>query len=463
MTPPQTKKTVAIVGGGLAGLAAGCALVEAGFAVRLYERRPYLGGRASSYQHPGTGEVVDNCQHVLLGCCTNLIDFYRRTGTEGRIHWFEQLLFLEPGGRQSVIQPSFLPAPLHAAPSFLAASALSLRDKLGIASAMVPLRQEVSDDSRQSFLDWLRRHGQTQRAIERFWKVVLVSALNEDLERSSAKYAAQVFRESFLKSREGGRMGIPAVPLSDLYGAAGEYIASRGGEVSLRCPVEGFSVQAKQVVIHCGGQQATADYLVLAAPFNGLAQLLPEGKESERLREALSRFESSPITGVHLWFDREITDLEHAVLLDRTIQWMFHKSKLLGRSDPGSYVELVISSSKQQVEMGRQEIIDLALRELAEFFPKAAEARLEKATVIKEVHATYSPRPGVDEYRTGPQSEWPRVFLAGDWTATGWPATMEGAVRSGYLAAEALCQTAGQARRFLVSGLAATGLSRLLM
>jgi uncharacterized protein with NAD-binding domain and iron-sulfur cluster len=175
------------------------------------------------------------------------------------------------------------------------------------------------------------------------------------------------------------------------------------------------------------------------------------------LREMVTQFESSPITGIHLWFDRQITDLEHAVLLDRTIQWMFHKSKLLNRNSEGSYVELVVSASKSLVDMGRQEIIDLALRELSEFFPKVREANLEKATVIKEVHATYSPKPGVDAYRPGANSPWQGVFLAGDWTQTGWPATMEGAVRSGYLAAEAL-----SGEKFMVPNLPASGLMKLL-
>ncbi|PYX39774.1 MAG: carotene 7,8-desaturase, partial [Acidobacteria bacterium] len=147
--------TVAVVGGGLAGLAAGCALASAGMKVTLFERRPYLGGRASSYQHPGTGEVIDNCQHVLLGCCTNLIDFYERTGVAGSIRWFERMTFLEPGGRASEIGPSSLPAPLHTTPAFLRASCLEV--------------------------GWLNRHGQTVRAIERFWKPVLVSALNEEV------------------------------------------------------------------------------------------------------------------------------------------------------------------------------------------------------------------------------------------------------------------------------------------
>src|ERR1700685_1061896 len=172
---------VAVVGGGLAGLAAGCALAENGFRVTLFERRPYLGGRASSYQLPATGEVVDNCQHVLLGCCTNLIEFYRRIGVEDKIRWYDQLTFLEPGGRASVIGPSSLPAPLHTAPAFLRADCLGLSDKLSIARAMAALAPSPPGDNGQTFLDWLKRHGQTAQAIERFWKTILVSALNEDL------------------------------------------------------------------------------------------------------------------------------------------------------------------------------------------------------------------------------------------------------------------------------------------
>jgi squalene-associated FAD-dependent desaturase len=456
MPVADSKQTVAIAGGGLAGLAAGCALADAGYRVCLFERRPYLGGRASSYQHPGTGEVVDNCQHVLLGCCTNLIDLYHRCGVEDKVHWFTRLNFLEPGGRNSVIEIGVLPPPFHTSPSFLKSNALQFIDKFEIAKAMVELRRELRDDG-TPFLDWLRKHGQTERAIQRFWSPVLVSALNEDLERCSVRYASLVFRESFLKSAEAGKMGIPAVPLSDLYSAAGDYIRQRGGEVYLRAAVEGFRSKPDGISLCVNGNEVQADFAVLAAPFNVIASLLPDGQFSEPLRAMLSHFESSPITGIHLWFDRQITDLPHAVLLDRTIQWMFHKSKLLNRGGNGSYVELVVSASKSLVEMRRQEIIDLAVRELADFFPSVPHAKLEKATVIKEVHATYSPTPGVDAYRPAAKSSWPRVFLAGDWTDTGWPATMEGAVRSGYLAAEALT-----GKKFLVPDLPAQGLMKFL-
>src|SRR5690348_10762852 len=161
---------VAVVGGGLAGLAAACALADCGFRVTLFERRPYLGGRASSYEHPGTGEVVDNCQHVLFKLCTNLIDFYRRIGIENKIQWFDRMTFIEPGGRQSGLGSTLLPAPLHAMPAFVGFKFLTLNDKLRLASALISLITHVPKDDGTSFQDWLHKHHQTSAVIERFWK-----------------------------------------------------------------------------------------------------------------------------------------------------------------------------------------------------------------------------------------------------------------------------------------------------
>jgi squalene-associated FAD-dependent desaturase len=464
MNAPWTQPpNVAVVGGGLAGLTCASALAESGFRVTLLERRPYLGGRASSYEHPGTGEVVDNCQHVLLGCCTNLIEFYRRIGAEDKIRWYDQLTFLEPGGRASVIGPSSLPAPLHTGPSFLRAACLNWSDKLSIAAAMAVLVPATPRERGESFLAWLRRHKQTDQAIERFWKTVLVSALNEDLDKMSVPYAAQVIRESFLKSRAAGRMGVPRVPLTELYNATGEYIRARGGEVQLRNGVQSFRADAAGVKLRLAVGETKFDFVVLAVPFDVLSGMLPDTDVVEPLRQALGRFDTSPITGIHLWFDRQVTGLDHAVLLDRTIQWMFNKSKLLSVTPAGgSYLELVVSASKNLVEKLKSEIVDLALTELREFLPEARNATLVKSAVIKEVHATYSPEPGVDAFRPHTQTIWPRVFLAGDYTATGWPATMEGAVRSGCIAAGAVAEVAGlKNARFLVPNLSPTGFMRL--
>ncbi len=449
-------QTVGIIGGGLAGLAAGCALADAGLKVTLFERRPYVGGRASSYEHPGTGEVLDNCQHVLLGCCTNLIHFYEALGVSDKIRWFDELTFLEPGGRASRFAPTrFLPAPMHNIPAFLGAHMLTGKDKLAIARAMFAMSRGLPDTT-EDFLSWLHRHGQTQQAIDRFWKTVLVSALNEDLDRVSSHYAAQVFRESFMNSAQAGSMGVPSIPLSELYSAAINYIQARGGEVLLRCQVTAAKSCSNQVTLGTPAGERRFNSVVVAAPFHTVSALLPQDNSSAALKQQLSHFESSPITGIHLWFDREITPLPHAVLLDRTIQWMFHKSKFqIQREGPGSYIEVVVSASKSLVQKSREEVLELALKELAEFFPVAKEAKVLKAAVIKEVHATYSVMPGLEQYRPKAKTAWPGIFLAGDWTASGWPATMEGAVRSGYLAAEAIT-----GKKFLARDLPATGFMR---
>ena len=522
MTQNSPQPTVAIAGGGLAGLAAACALADSGFRVTVFERRPYLGGRASSYQHPGTGEVIDNCQHVLFRVCTNLVEFYRRIGVEDKIRWYDEMTFIEPGGRSSVMHASALPAPLHTAPSFLRFPFLSPKDKLVISRAIAALTLRQQRDTGRSFQNWLQRHGQTENAIERFWKPILVSALSEDLELISISYAAQVVRES-MKSPEARHMGVPTIPLTDLYNRAGDYIRARGGEIRFRNSLESFAPDSSSVHIPVADTEEAFDYLVLALPYDDLGGVLPKTPQAAPLREKLSHFESSSITGIHLWFDRQISDLDHAVLLDRTIQWMFHKSRLLqpvgkvttsspeqnareenhwdesdrkqidrekndgekndreghdfsratndagkngalAPASTGSYIELVVSASKTLIDKSRAGIVDLAMKEVREFFPAARAANLVKSTVIKEVHATYSPRPGIDTHRPQQSTLWPRVFLAGDWTATGWPATMEGAVRSGYLAAEALTRTAGiKNKTFLAPDLPATGLMRLFL
>ncbi len=340
---------------------------------------------------------------------------------------------------------------------------LSAKDKLAIARAMSAMSRQLPEDSSEDFLSWLRRHKQTEQAIERFWKTVLVSALNEDLDRVSVRYAAQVFRESFMKSAAAGRMGLPSIPLSDLYGSAMEYIRARGGEVLLRSSVTAIGPKQDRVGVLTSSGEQQFDFAVLAAPFQNVASLLPADAASEPIKQQLAHFEPSSITGIHLWFDREISPLPHAVLLDRTIQWMFHKSKFHeGREQgtQGSYVELVVSASKSLVQKSREEILELATRELAEFFPAVREAKLVKSTVIKEIYATYAVLPGLDKFRPAAKTQWPRIFLAGDWTATGWPATMEGAVRSGYLAAEALTEFLGRQQKFVVADLPATGLMK---
>jgi squalene-associated FAD-dependent desaturase len=466
---PAIPKSAVVVGGGVAGMSAACALAEAGLRVKLVERRGYLGGRASSYRHPGVDEVIDNCQHVLFGCCTNLIGFYRRIGVAERIHWTNSMTMIEPGGRQTCLASSpWLPAPLHGLPSLLAAKALTRDDKKSLARAFRALMRPVPADSTETLGQWLKRNGQTPGAINRFWRLVIASALNADVDEIALTYAAKVIRELFLNSAAAGSMGMSTVPLSELYSGAEQYLRERSGEVLFNASVEGaaWDEETSQWTLVTRAGEEVADFLVLALPFEATAKLLPlmpPANGVEQLANQIARQQHGPICSVHLWFDRDITDLDHAVLLDRQIHWMYNKSRLQPwRKSKGSYLELVVSASHEFAALSREDAIELSLRELAEFFPEVAAAKLEKAVLVKEVRATFTVPPGIDAARPQAASPWPNCVLAGDWIQTGWPSTMESAARSGHLAAEAVCLAIGEQRRFLNPDLRPSGLMRFL-
>jgi zeta-carotene desaturase len=457
-------KSVTIIGAGIAGMSVACALAEAGFRVQLVERRGYLGGRASSYLHPGVHEVIDNCQHALFGCCTNLIGFYRRLGVADKIHWTSEMTMIEPGGRRSPLGPFCLPAPLHDLPKLLTAHAFTLADKLALARAFSALLRPVPADSTESLGDWLRRHKQTEGALNRFWRLVIASALNAEIDSIALPYAAKVIRELFMNSAEAGSMGMSTVPLSELYAGVAEFLNERGGSVLLNTPVEGaaWDEETSQWLIQTRTGELTSDFVILALPFEAAGKLLrhlPVSEGSAALAAQIERHEHWPICSVHLWFDRDITELEHAVLLDREIHWMYNQSRLqTGRG--GHYIELVVSASRSFAALPREAAIQQSIRELAEFIPRVKEAKLEKVALVKEIFATFGVSPGIDAARPTAVSLWPNCFLAGDWTATGWPSTMESAARSGHLAAEALCQAVGAPRTILDSDLKPQGLMR---
>ncbi len=434
---------VLILGGGLAGLSTAAALGAQGFQVRVFESRGFLGGRAASYPLNPAGpepEVIDNCQHVLLRCCVNLLDFYGRLNVASKVRFHQKFFFVEPGGRVSELAAGWLPAPLHLSGPFLRMACFGLADKRAIARALMAIRSEGGrrqDLERISMLDWLAEKRQTPAAIERFWRPVLVSAINEELDRMAACHGFQVFRLGFLAGRDSYHMGVPSVPLGELYSAAA-WRQWPNVEIKLRSPVEEIEFNSVSVTgIRCAGELETGDFYVSALPLDRLAVIAPG------LAPDSSWLEHSPITGIHLWFDRQVTDLPHATLLDRTIQWMFNK-------DGGRYLQLVVSASRSLLPVGRAGILDLAMKELAEFFPAVRDSRLVKGHVVKEVRATFSAKPGIEASRPEPGTKLKDFFLAGDWTRSGWPATMEGAVRSGYRAAEAICRAAGASATFLL-------------
>lgn len=463
-----------VIGGGLAGLSAAIALTEAGFRVGLLEKRPHLGGRATSYWLPDGGQV-DNCQHVTMRCCTNLADFYERVGAASKIRFYDRLVFLDRRGRRGVLRASALPAPFHLAPSFAKFPLLRWAEKRCIARAMFHIARsggQPADAEGVSMLDWLRRHGQTDGAIQRFWRVVLVSALDEELDRTDARYGVQVFWQAFLANRRGFEVGIPAVPLAELYDGCRAAIVARGGEVRLRAHIREIQIvdgRVSAIALADGGVES-ADFYIAAVPHDVLLELLPESiTETTPTFRNLRNLRNSPITGVHFWFDRPVMHDPFLTLLDRTVQWVFNKSRLYegegsgpagAGTSAGQYLQLVISASYDLLPLSRQEIIALCRKELSEALPAARDAQLVQATVIKEAAATFSPAPGCDRWRPGSRTTIGNLFLAGDWTATGWPATMEGAVRSGYRAAEEILAQDGHSRRFLKPDLPVEGIAR---
>lgn len=436
---PATRRRVVVVGGGLAGMAAATALESAGIPVTLLEARRSLGGRAGSFEDPQTGEELDNCQHVLLGCCTNLMDFYRRLGVQDRIVFERELCFVDGRGRRFGLRATpGLPAPLHLGPSMARFGALSFRERVAATRAMLAMmrmgREERDALGGTRFGDWLAAHRQPASLIDTFYESILTGALNERCRDASAAYAIQVFQDALLAHSGGYVMGLPNCPLSRLY----ERLPCRDARLGVR--VAGLIFDGPRVagVELQGGQAIPADAVVLATGYQSLERWVPADLASSDPRfGGLKHLESVPILGAHLWFDVPVLRSPHAALLRGPLQWVFRK-------DPeGRAIHGVISAAREWVDRPREEMLGLFERQIREVFAAAAGARLLRGLVVVEKRATYSPVPGVDRLRPAqgpPAGGLKNLYLAGDYTLTGWPATMEGAVRSGYLAAEAVCR-----------------------
>ena len=466
---------VIVIGGGLAGLSGAVALADAGLRVDLYERRPILGGRASSFIHPSSGEQVDNCQHVLLGCCVNLVDFYTRLGVADHIAFHETIPFIDESNRVSVIGPSRLPPPLHLLPSFLRLKSLGFADKLSIVRTVAGMVRHVMRNRKSDTVDvpapvsmkaWLKAHGASDRAVEAFWKPFLISALNDELDDIDADYGIRTAVRAFLINRRGYEVGLPAVPLGDLYAPCIEYIERRGGRVVLDQGVQDISSHGGRVtsITLQDGSSVEAETYLSGLPFDALGRLLPERYATHPFFSILTGLTVSPITAVHVWFDRPVTHLDYAAVIGRKIQWIFNQSirdpDAFATGNPGTYLGLVVSASDEWMKLPRQQIIDQAMDELRSLLPAVRKAELIKAVVVKEGRATFAPRPGCDALRPGPSCPLSNFFIAGDWVQTGWPATMESAVRSGYQAAEVLLGSLGEPARILKPELPVEGLMR---
>jgi len=424
---------VAVLGGGVAGLAAAVALHQAGRHVTLIEARNRLGGRATSFTDPATGAVLDNCQHVVLGCCTNLLDLYQRLGVADKIEWHDRMYFASEGGRIDVLKPSILPAPLHLALSMMRFRAYTISEKFALARGMKAI---ASVDRRPltnvTFREWLVQHGQPDRLIRRFWDVVIVSACNLPCDRVAAEPALQVFQEGFLAHRDAWRLGVPRCPLIELYDPADRFIDD------LRLSTRLVRLEGESRVERArldDGSTVEAEAYVLALPFEHIAGVVSEALMQRDARLAQPQgLSHSPILGAHLHFERPVSDLPHVVLLDAGVPWVFFK-------DGGRTAHAVISAADEWMALSVDEVIARVRADLALQFPEVSQGggnALLARHVVKEKRATFAAVPGAQAHRPLATGAIENLSLAGDYCATGWPATMEGAARSGYAAAGAI-------------------------
>lgn len=459
MVPTSTPHSVIVVGGGIAGIAASVRLAEAGVRVTLLETRKKLGGRATSFDDVRSGQTLDNCQHVVLGCCSNYLDLLERIGARQHIRWYREQYWLEVGGRMSTIRPGRLPAPAHFSVSMLQAPMFTNTDRLHLAraTAMI-LRARRSEISRETFASFLARARQPERLIRRFWSPVVISACNLDVDAVAASVAVHVFQEGFFANASAADIGVSSVPLVRLYDQVEALLTKHGGRVLFGHGVQ--ELTAARVTVS-SGEVFEADAVVCAVPVERVNRVVsPSCRVGDSRFEHLDEFTHSPILGVHLTFDQPVLpDHPHCVLVDRPTQWLFRKN------DSGTQVHAVISAAEAWLDLSEAEIGERVLADMRACLPvfqprgRADQPRLLSARAVKEKLATFAPTPGMEQYRPSPTGA-SGVYLAGDYTSTGWPATMEGAARSGYAAAAAVLGLPSHAT--VVPSLRIAPLARLL-
>lgn len=438
---------VLILGGGFAGLSAGVALAGRGRKVTVIEQRRILGGRAYSIEDGATGELIDNGQHALLGAFHETQKFLKSIGTAGLVRYQDRfrMVLVEPDGGRMILSGSSLPPPLHLLTGVAGCRGISFADRLHLLRAGASIVLKRSLPERLTLKDWLDGLHQPESLRQRWWYPLSISALNERPDRASANLFLRVLRQTFLGSLRDSSFGIITVGLGDLYTEqARKYIEDRGGEVYLNAPVDqiAFSGRRFEAVVLRNGGAMTADSAISAVPHHALQKLLaPELWQKSGPFEGLGHLGGSPMVSFHLWFDHPVLDEEFVGLIDSPIQWVFDKSRLW-KTDGirAGGVACITSGAYDLIDRPREELIALAQKELGRFFPEVRNAKLLHSRLIKERLATYSCTPEAEQWRPDQKTVYENFFLAGDWTRTGLPATIESAVTSGHRCAELILQ-----------------------
>ncbi len=441
---PAINPSVIVAGGGLAGMTAAWRLAAAGCRVTLIERRPCLGGRAYSFTDPGTGAQIDNGQHVFMACCRSYINFLRDIGSLQRTT-IQPRLRVEvrsPSGKLGALAASPLPSPFHLLPSFLRYPHLNWREKLRVALALNRIKRDNNPERdelrRLSFHQWLRRNNQSNRAIANFWELIIRPALNDAPPDVPASLAISLLRTALLTDPHAADLGFARTSLSDIMG---DPVEQRLRDIGVRLLL-GRSLQRIDIadgvvasVALVGGDALSADWCVSALPPQTLLGALPDSLRAHPAFAPAATHTFAPIVNLHIWYDRPVADFEWTAFVDSPLQFVFNRSRIAGNPARGDYLVVSLSGAWEWWPMPKAQLRERFTAELQRALPRARSAVIERFLVVKEQRATFRSLPGGPRNRLPPATPLPNLVLAGDWTDTGWPATMEGAVRSGDAAA----------------------------